>query len=458
MKSSTRLLLAFSSLCLTAPPALAELSRRAPLGVSMAPERQTGQGVTVTGVIPNATASVLGVREGDIIIRAGDQAVITPPQLSAYAATLIEGARASLVVRRNGRETTLSGTAVARPLESFAGATTDYGAVPFDGGELRDILVMPQGRADAPVVYLIQGFSCATMENPDYHRLGEELIRDGIGFYRVEKPGIGDSAGGRPCTAIDYATELDSFRTAYRHLVERRGVPADRVFMLGHSLGGLQAPMLAAEAPPRGVAVFGTVFRNWADYHRDLVQFQPFLLTGGDLAAHTEQADNLRDAIRRFYFGRETPAQIVAGDPPHADAFRAFFSSNGVDTTYGRHFRYMQDLAHLPLIAAWRDARTNVLSIYGEADVVALFDTDHKLIAEFVNNQRPGTARYIEIPRTYHGMDLVGTRDELRTQMVARGTPPQGEFNPEVARALSAWIREAMARPPVREQFPTASG
>src|SRR4029079_14678688 len=103
---------------------------------------------------------------------------------------------------------------------------------------------------------------------------------------------------------IDYATELDAFRAAYRHLTMARGIDADRVFMLGHSLGGPGAPSLAAERPPRGVAVYGTVFRNWADYHRDLTQFQPYLFGGSDLAEQSAQADHFREAIRRFYFLR----------------------------------------------------------------------------------------------------------------------------------------------------------
>ena len=36
-------------------------------------------------------------------------------------------------------------------------------------------------------------------------------------------------------------------RAAYRHLVQDRKVSPDRIFMFGHSLGAMQAPILAAE-------------------------------------------------------------------------------------------------------------------------------------------------------------------------------------------------------------------
>jgi pimeloyl-ACP methyl ester carboxylesterase len=452
-----RIVIALFALLAAGAPAAASLQRRAMLGVQMAPERQTGNGVTVTGIVPDGTAAALGVQVGDLVLRAGSGAIARPPDLVAYTGTLYGGSPVVLTVRRGDRELVLRGPAVARPLETFAGGHVDYGAVEFGGGQLRDILVTPDGVTAPPIVYLVQGFACATMEIPLYHRLGEELIRRGIGFYRVEKPGMGDSAGGAPCTAIDYATELDAFRAAYRHLTGTRGVDADRVFMLGHSLGGLEVPMLAAERPPRGVAVYGTVFRNWADYYRDLIQFQPYLFDGTDLAAQSAHADQLREAIRRFFFLHEDPATIAVADPIYAAGLRDYFGWDGGQNMFGRSFHYMQDLSRQPVIAAWRDARTNVLALYGESDMVALFDTDHKLVADLANFLRPGTGRYVEIPRTGHGMDVIGNRQDVRARSRAAGSVPQGEFNPAVADALAAWIHDAMARPPVRERFPAAA-
>jgi pimeloyl-ACP methyl ester carboxylesterase len=440
-------------LLLAAQAAAVELPRRAFLGVSMPADRQSPGGATVGEVIPGGTAAALGIRPGDVIVRAGDRPVSAPADVVAYASTLRGPAQVALTVRRDGRELALRGPAAEWPRERYDGASVDYGAVPWRGGHLRDILITPEGVAEPPVVFLIQGFSCATIEpnNPShaYRRLGEALLREGIAYYRVEKPGLGDSAGTPQCAAIDYAAELDAFRSAYRHLTEARGFAPERIFIFGHSLGGLQAPMLAAERAPRGVAVYGTVVRNWADYHRDISQLQSFLMAGEDPVEATRQAESFRDVFRRFYMEREAPAAIAASSPALATGLREAFGWDGGENVFGRHFKYDQDLAHLPLIAAWRDARTNVLSIYGESDLVALFDEDHRIIADLANFYRPGTGRYVEIPRTGHGMDVIGTRLEVRERTRAAGSPPQGEFNPEVARTLAAWIREAMARPPV---------
>jgi hypothetical protein len=111
----------------------------------------------------------------------------------------------------------------------------------------------------------------------------------------------------------------------------------------------------------------------------------------------------------------------------------------------------LQDLAHLPVYAAWRDTHSNVLAMYGETDLIALFDVDTRLIADIANFYRPGTGTYVEIPGTEHGMTLVGNRQQFREiAMKQGGAPPEGDFNPEIARVLVGWIRESMAKPPVR--------
>lgn len=451
-----RLLLSAAALALAATPAAAQqLPRRAQLGVTMPADRQQGEGAGIGEVVPGATAAALGIRSGDVIARFNDTAITRPPELIAAVSTLTGGAPVTVTVRRAGRETILRGRAIERPRDAYPGARVDYGAVPFRGGLLRDILVTPDGVTNPPIVYLLQGFTCTTMETPLYHQLIAALLRDGIGFYRVEKAGIGDSAGGVNCTDIDFAAELDGFRAAYTHLIQARGVDPDRIFMLGHSMGGFQAPFLAAERAPRGVAIYGAGLRNWADYNLDLIRFQSFLLFGQDPAEAAVQAESYREALRRFYFGREAPAAIAAGSEVNARALREALAWDGGERVLGRHYKFTQDLAHVPLTQAWRDSRTNVLAMYGEADIVALFDEDHRIIADIANHYRPGSGRYVEIARSGHGMDVTGDRQEIRRRVIAQGSLTFGDLNPEVARVLSVWVRESMARPAWRNVAPT---
>jgi pimeloyl-ACP methyl ester carboxylesterase len=444
---------------LLAPPAAAQkLARKPSLGVMLGPVPEGAPGVLVRGVAPGQTGEAVGIREGDVILRAGGNAATSSGDVIAYGSRLAAGAPVEFTIRRGSQQLELRGRALPRPLERYAGVKLDYGAIPFRGGLIRDIMAMPEGVASPPVVFLLQGFGCASIEPADsnhpYRRLGEELLRRGIAYYRVEKPGLGDSVGPVQCTDIDFAAELESFRTAYRHLIEKRGIDPDRIFMFGHSLGGVQAPLLAAERAPRGVAAYGTVLRNWGDYHRDIGQFQAYLLYGADPVEEALDAERTREMFGRFYFQRQGPAQIAKEVPALAGSLRQI-GWDGGDRLLGRHYKFLQDLAHVPVIAGWRDARTNVLSMFGQSDFAALFDVDHRLIANIANYYRPGTGRYVEVAGTDHPMMSVGSPEEVRARNMAQSGAPApaaspARFNPEVARIVAEWIKEAMARPPVR--------
>ena len=433
------------------------LPRTASLGTALAAAEEGG--ALVRDVLSGSTAAALGVRPGDVILRADGRELAGVADTVAYASTLVSDAPVELTVRRDGREVRLRGQAVGKPFERYTDATVSYGAVPFAGGYLRDILAVPEGDPGAPVVFLLPGFSCVSIEPPDpahpYRRLGAELLARGIGYYRAEKPGLGDSRGGPACVDIDYATELEAFRAAYDHLVAERGVERDRIFLFGHSLGGLEAPMLAAEAPPRGVAVYGTVLRNWADYHMSIHQFQGYLMAGDDPGESYEQGEADRDLLEMFYFDEMSPDEILAARPDYADAMRRVMSWDGGDRMMGRHYTFLQGLADLNLPAAWVAADTNVLALYGEADLVALVDTDHRLIADIAEFKRPGTGRYAMIPGADHGMTKVGSASAFREAMSTTGAPPSGPFDPAVADAIADWIKTSFARaapdaPPAR--------
>jgi pimeloyl-ACP methyl ester carboxylesterase len=400
---------------------------------------------------------------GDVVVAINGQPTKDVPAIIGALQSIDGGGPIKIDVRHQGAKRIARGKAIGRPLESYASGTTVYGSYAFEGGLIRDIMITPRGKSDAPVVFFLQGYSCATIEATDpfglYGGLAKGFADAGIGFYRVEKAGIGDSRGGVRCEDIDYPTELDAFRAGYRHLVKDLGVSPDRIFLFGHSLGGLQAPMLAAEDAPRGVAVYGTVLKDWATYSNDLATYQDFLINGTDPAEEAAKYGAARAALYHFYIERWSPQRIVASDPAAANVLREQVGWDGGSNAFGRSYRFAQGLPDLPLVQSWRDTRSNVLSLYGASDEVALFGTDQRMIAEIVNWYRPGTARFVEVADTMHAMDLVGDRDAFRRRNMAEGGMKFGMFNPKVLDPLIAWIRESMATPPVRTRsFPSAPG
>lgn len=436
----------------TAVPANGQdLPRRTALGARVA---EVEHGVRIDAVLPGGTAEALRLKAGDVITRFDGADVRALPAFLTKLYALPPGRSISMSLVRDGKPTNVTGRTLARSKEAYAGARVTYGTVPFRGGLLRDILVVPGSVERPPVVFYLQGFTCASIEAaaPDslYAHLSADFAAAGIAFYRVEKPGVGDSAGGIDCRQIGFADELDGFRAAYRHLVDDLGYEPDRIFMLGHSMGGIEAPLLAAEKPPRGVAVFGTVVRNWLDYMQELDLYQDFLMNGADPVAEWQQSERNRELLRLFFIEKTSPRDIAALRPGLEPAMRDLFGWDGGENLYGRHYRFLQDLAGQPLIEAWSKTGSNVLSLYGESDMVAVFGTDQRMIADLVNYYRPGTARFVEVAGTMHGMDTVGDRSTVRTRRVEEGAEPQGDFNSEVSRILVEWVKDSMARPPVR--------
>jgi pimeloyl-ACP methyl ester carboxylesterase len=323
--------------------------------------------------------------------------------------------------------------------------------VAFKDGRLRDILVTPKDAAPgAPVVFLIQGYGCGSVEGPPthpYHLLAKTLAEAGIGSYRIEKLGMGDSLTNTPCLKTDFALEMEGFESAYQALIKDRGISPDRIIILGHSMGGIQAPLVAAKGPaPRGVMVYGTALRNWQDYMQELFAMQGFLSAGADPAEAEQAAKAFRPLMQRVFNEDVSLKTIASENPNHEAMLRSAFDWDGDDLILGRSLAYWRGVAAQDTVAAWRDTKAPVLAVYGEADFAAIDERDHKRIVDVVNFYRPGTATYRFVPLTGHGFDIQASRDAVRAANQAGKPVTVAPYNPELTKMMAAWINELPAK------------
>lgn len=431
------------------------LPRRAGLGVNLT--RSNGA-IVVSDVTDPAAARAMGLQPGDEILEVDGKTVATPAEAAVSVSLRQTGERGRLQVRRGGKAIVLEGAYAPRAREIYANGVVRYGAVPFEGGLLRDILVTPAGGPTGPVVFLMQGYTCDSMEatqGDPHQQLMEGFLARGISTYRVEKPQVGDSRGGPACHDNDFRTEIRGFEAAYKALRETYGVSPDRIFFLGHSMGGIEAPVIAAAGPaPRGVALYGGVLHAWRDYNLDIVKYQGLTARGDDPANDEAIGEKLRPILERMYAKEESPAVIAAEDPEKAKLLKDWLAWDGHDQFIGRKYTFWSQLSATPLMAAWRDTHSYVLAVYGESDFAAVNAEDHILVADAVNHYRPGTARFVLVPRTGHGMQLDGDRQEARARFLAKaGRAP---FNRDLISIFADWIEESMRRPPVAAQPPKA--
>ncbi|SFR52516.1 hypothetical protein SAMN04490243_2600 [Robiginitalea myxolifaciens] len=120
------------------------------------------------------------------------------------------------------------------------------------GIELAGTLSLPDTTGVYPAVVLISG---SGPQNRDEELLGHKpflvlsdyLVRQGIGVLRFDDRGTAQSTGDfASATSRDFAADVAS---AIEYLTQRREIDSNQIGLIGHSEGGLIAPMVAASNP-----------------------------------------------------------------------------------------------------------------------------------------------------------------------------------------------------------------
>ena len=119
----------------------------------------------------------------------------------------------------------------------------------IDNVTLSGTLTLPKKKGNFPVVVLISG---SGPQNRDSELLGHKpflvisdyLTKNGIGVLRFDDRGTAKSTGDfSSATSFDFSKDLEA---AVNYLLTRKEVNKDQIGLIGHSEGGLIAPMVAA--------------------------------------------------------------------------------------------------------------------------------------------------------------------------------------------------------------------
>ena len=118
-----------------------------------------------------------------------------------------------------------------------------------DGNTLAGTLTLPSENGEYPVVVLISG---SGPQNRDEELMGHKpflviadyLTRNGIGVLRYDDRGTAQSTGDfNKATTLDLANDAES---AVSYLLGRKEVDKTKIGLMGHSEGGIIAPIVAA--------------------------------------------------------------------------------------------------------------------------------------------------------------------------------------------------------------------
>ena len=102
-----------------------------------------------------------------------------------------------------------------------------------------------------------------------FRQVADTLARRGVAMLRMDDRGVGESGGNfAAATSRDFANDI---RAAITYLRTRPDIDAKRIFLIGHSEGGLVAPMVAVDEPSlAGIVLMAGPGRTG----REILQFQ----------------------------------------------------------------------------------------------------------------------------------------------------------------------------------------
>lgn len=386
------------------------LARRISLGIVVpAGEVFAAEGLRVAGVTRGSMAEAAGVVAGDVVVALGGLPLRSHAELREATGRAGERREVAVTVLRGERRFEAIARVVERPIERIDGQVVSHEhVVAADGTRLRTIVTRPAkgetGRR--PAVLFVQGIDRESLDfgarvGPPIRALVHGWARAGFVTMRVDKRGVGDSEG----EEAGFDVEVEDTRAALRALGRDAAVEPRAIFLFGHSVGGMIAPLIGDERGPggephvRGVMVLGTSARGWLECMEASTRRQ--------LALAGWSADEIDAAVTREReegFGVRTPA-------------------------------YHAELSARDIGAAWDRVSCDVLVLAGEHDVV-VGDDEHVAIAERLCGKRRGAARLVRIA----GMDHWMTRHASLADCLA--APGRGGFAEELLAETVAWMGE----------------
>src|SRR5947208_16528406 len=231
----------------------------------------------------------------------------------------------------------------------------------------------------------------------------------------------------------DFESKLCGYRTAFRALKNYDFIDTNQVYILGISNGGRFAPLVPEtdmeRAQVRGYIAVGGWVKTWFEHMLE-IERRRFGLMGKSPAEVNDRMKGAATLYHDWLIEDKTVDQILREHPQLAELW-----PEGKDHAhlYGRPLTLYQQLQKLNLAAAWSRVNVPTLVLHGQYDWI-MSRKDHELIAQLVNANRLGAARFVEVPEMGHTF-----QHYLSFADAFHGTT--AEFDPKVLQLLIDWLK-----------------
>ncbi|MGE5361836.1 MAG: alpha/beta hydrolase family protein [Bacteroidales bacterium] len=316
--------------------------------------------------------------------------------------------------------------------------------------KLAGTLTLPAGAGPHPVVILITGSGAQDRDETIvgfkiFRVIADHLTRQGLAVLRCDDRGVGGSTGSvSDATSEDFAGDVLADIT---FLKTRPDIDAKRIGLLGHSEGGLIAPMVASRS--NDVAFIVLLSGPALTGEKIMVlQGERLMKAGGATAellarqAHSQQRlfDVARGKATVEEVKREFSAQAeaqAASMPEEARKNLMTMAASQLDaqikSVQSRWFRFFLDYDPAPALAK---VKCPVLALFGELDLQVPTDANKPVMDQIFakSGNRNATTRVFAKANHLYQEAKTGTATEYATL--------KKEFVPDLLPAITTWIKQ----------------
>jgi uncharacterized protein len=365
------------------------LPRRACMGVFL---HDTLGRLMVDSVEKYTSLANTDIRKGDFILEVNEENMNNVLQYKKVVKEIIVPDEVRLKISRGGKEKIISTPTVGRSMDVYPYIEEVLGSVKYGEGELRKIIYKKSKRKKAPGIFFIPGYNCGSIENfPSlYDRaLIEEWVEHGYMVYTVEKSGVGDSRNCKPCAEVDLQTDIELYQTAFQDFKKQEAIDSNKLFIWGHSMGGIIAPLVAQHNSVKGIMVYGTVYRPWSEFLLEMHRVQKPLLEHLTFEETETFIRLIQKVYYEFFVLKKTPEQLHNIPEYKSIVETELEYQEGSTNMWGRHWRFWQQLDSINLAQAWQTTSAKVLAMNGDADYIQCSQVEPCLITNAVNSKHP---------------------------------------------------------------------
>jgi len=418
-----------------------DLNRKAWIGI-LAIEKNNQ--VVVDSVIPSSTSFHLGLKKNDTLKSINQLDIHSIKEFNAIVNGIYQNEKIDIHFKRNTKLEIVSGLTVSKPLFKPNWCNIVYQSLMVSDCKLRTMIYKPIKKMKSAAILFIPGYNCGSIESFSSNfngRLIEHWVQNGYTVYTIEKSGVGDSYGCKSCYDVDLENDIQIYTAALNDLSNLSYVDKENIFIWGHSMGGIIAPIIAQNKSIKGIMVFGTVFRPWSEFLLEMHRVQKPLTDNLSYAETENFVRLIQKVYYEFFILKKSPTELYQTNEYKNIVESELEYKIGKDEMWGRHWRFWQQLDSINLASSWQNVNCKVLVLHGQSDYIQCSSVEPYLITETINKVHPNHAQTIIMDSIDHLMMNSKNFEEAVSNFNSRAYN-KGNFNMRIVHETLAWLHE----------------